>query len=136
MKIIQQYQSEDGKIFNNEQECEKYEVILAKVNKILSDMPCGEKIDRFTNGRGYIQHSADVVQSLKESIVELANEYFNPKDNYKYFNYYLSRCIDDSNMKCLSKMSYKIMCIDEDNREWGQPYFAAHPNEAEQIRLN
>ena len=135
MQSITKFKSKDGKEFNSAQECLKYEDILERVEDILKHLPSYDDIS-FSNGEGYIQHERGVKQSLEKDIVALANKYFAPKEPYTQFNYYLGRIIDDSGMRCLNSLTYKIMCIDDLNREWGQPYFAINPDKGIQKQLN
>lgn len=137
MKIINKYKALDDSIFNTEKECIKYEEILHEVNSILNNLPKIKDEDcKFTNGEGYIQHNPNIKKDLETDIVRLSNKYFKPKELFVKFNYYLGRVIDDSGMSCLNKLSYKLMCIDDKNREWGQPYFAINPDKGIQKQLN
>lgn len=137
METIQRFKTFCGKIFDTKEEALRYEKISKKVDNILSKLftPKDEECS-FSNGEGYIQHSSDFKESLESDIVRLANEWFNPKEPYTHFNYYLGRVIDDSGMSCLNRLSYKLMCIDDKNREWGQPYFALNPGKGNQKQLN
>lgn len=137
MKEITQYKANDGTIFNIKEDCVKYDNISTRVDSILLVLP-SHKLEgcRFENGDGYIQHKSDVKKKLSNALVKLANDYFEPTKLFTQFNYYLGRYIDDSNTKCLNKLSYKIMCIDKNNREWGQPYFATNPSKGKDIQLN
>ena len=47
---------------------------------------------------------------------------------------YVGRIVDGN--APFSKAWYRFMCIDKDYREWGQGYFALHPNEGKQVKLN
>jgi len=137
METIQQYKANDDKIFNSSEECIRYESILLEITNILSTLP---KVDNtncsFSNGEGYIQHNLNIYNNLETLLVKLANKWFKPKETFICFNYYLGRVIDDSNMQCLNKLTNKLMCIDKQYREWGQPYFAINPTKGEQKQLN
>ena len=140
METIQQYKSFCGKIFNTIEECNRYEVISKQVDNILETIEDSSKFDEgcnFTNGEGFIQHPANTYNILEKELVRLSNIWFKAEDDpFTCFNYYLGRYIDDSNMSCLNKLSYKLMCIDELGREYGQPYFKNNPDKCKGDRLN
>lgn len=139
MKVIQQFESLCGKIFNTAEECIRYENISKQVNNILNTLENPDKYNQecqFSNGKGFIQHPHGTRDMLEKEIVRLSNEWFNNEEPFINFNYYLGRCINDSNVSCLNKLSYKLMCIDKLEREYGQPYYASHPNEIKGGRLN
>jgi hypothetical protein len=134
MKIIQQYRADDGKTFTTPEECERYEAVLKQVCSLLDTLPDADKYN-ISNGGGYIQHKPGTYKKIETLLIKLSNLWFKPKEKFTHFNYYLGRVIDDSNMSCLNKLSYKLMCIKEE-REYGQPYYALHPNECKNIQVN
>ena len=138
MKKIIKYQSKDGINFNTEEECIKYEDILDQVNTILDILPDREKYDKdcsFSNGGGYLQLPKNTKEKIEKSLVKLSNIWFKPSTPFEKFNFILGRYIDDSNMKCLNNLSFRLMCI-KDDREYGQPYYAINPDKCENIKLN
>ena len=134
MKTTQKYQADDGKIFNSAEECEKYEKILKQISVLLETLPNPDKYNIF-NGDGYIQHPKGTYEKIEKELVRLSNIWFNQKEKFTNFNYYLGRLIDDSNMNCLNKLSYRLKCINNE-REYGQPYFAINPHKAKNIQVN
>lgn len=142
MKTIQKFKSFCGKIFDTAEECIKYEIISKQVNEFLSTIEDSEKYDEgcsFSNGKGYIQHPKDTKNKIEQKLIELSNQWFTKwaeEKPFTNFNYVLGRLIDDTNMSCLNKLSYKLMCIDEQGREFGQPYYCSHPEVAELRKLN
>lgn len=134
MKQIQRWIADDGKIFDSQFECERYEKILNKVNTFLSTLPDVNKYN-ISNGSGYIQHEKGTYKKIEKIIVSLANEYFKPKEKFTKFNYYLGRVIDDSSIDCLNKLTYRLQSM-KDDKEYGQPYFACHTNECKDIQVN
>lgn len=132
MIIIQQYKSKDGKIFDTEQECINYELVLEQVNKIISTLDKKE----FQGDEGYIQHPKGTYKFIEAKLVELSNEWFKGQ-TFKEFDYILGRYIDDSNMNCLSKLSYLLMCTDpKTDKEYGQPYYCLNQDKAKNVKLN
>ncbi len=126
------YRADDGKTFNSKEECTKYEQILSKVNAFLSIVPDPIDFD-ISNGQGYILHEKGTASDMEELLVNLSNIWF--KEKFTGFCYILGRYIDDSDMKCLNRLSYRLMCFSGD-REYGQPYFANNPSEADNIQVN
>jgi hypothetical protein len=49
---------------------------------------------------------------------------------------YAGRVINDTAPNFVYKAWYRFMCLDDQLREWGQPYYASHPEDAEYKRLN
>ena len=136
MKInhIIQYEAEDGKTFKTQSECERYSEILKEVNEYLLSIPNPDKYN-ITNGDGYILHNPRIHTQMEKLIVKLSNKWFKHKEPFTNFNYVLGRYIDDSNMICLNRLSYRLMCI-RDDREYGQPYFANNPDKCKDIQVN
>ena len=135
MKVIELYEAPDGKRFDTAYECVRYEAILAEVEDILLHITTNDSID-FSNGEGYIQHEESGVMHLNQDFLRLVNKWFQPEVLFTEFTYEVGRMIDDSNMKCLKQLDYKIECIDDKNREWGQPYYAMNPGSGNQTQLN
>lgn len=139
MEIIQKYKAFDGKILDSSAECEEYEKVANEVQVFLSSIVDSKKYDdgcKFSNGGGFIQHPTGTYKLIEEKLIELSNKYFKEGKPFTQFNYYLGRVIDDSNMRCLNKLSYKLMCIDKQEREFGQPYYASHSEQATLVQLN
>ena len=142
MKEIIKYQAIDGKVFDLKEECERYDVIAKEVEEFLKTILDSEQFDEgcsFSNGSGYVQHPENTYNRIEKKLIELSNKYFpfwSKEKPFTQFNYVLGRIIDDTNTKCLNTLSYKLMTIDTKGREWGQPYFKLHPDEAKNIRLN
>lgn len=47
---------------------------------------------------------------------------------------WFSRMLDGSH-RPLDKGYYRLQCIDAENREWNQPFFAANPGEGEDVEV-
>ena len=43
---------------------------------------------------------------------------------------------DSPRAKAFQRIYYRLMCIDEQHREWGQPFYAAHPDKGTQRDLS
>lgn len=145
VKEITKYQADDGREFKTKEDCLAHELLCDKVAGIVSNLPDKPENDgcSFANGGGYLQHEKHALVSAKKALLSLANE-ISP---HKWFvqsieddtahSSWAGRIIDDSEkLAPINKAWYRIMCVDEQFREWGQPYFANNPNKAKQVRLN
>ena len=133
MKPITRYESWDGCVFDSEEECRKYEMLLLAVERImepLGKIPKHKGCD-FENGEGYLPHTVGDVIAAKAALVELGRHHLNIKSTEVGF-YNIGRYFDDNNVSCLYHAWSRLYCCDEKGREWGQAYFASHPNEGKQ----
>lgn len=135
MERITLFRTVDGKTFSTPEEALEYESIMREVRDFLLAFAENEDID-FMNGDGYIQHPPGTRDKMGKKLVELSNRWFKPDEPFINFTYYLGRIIDDNQMKCLNKLSYRIMCIDKDEKEWGQPYYANNQGTGKDKKLN
>lgn len=111
MKEVTFYEASDGKAFRSATACRRHEKDV-------------ENVERWT--RQYLlkpptKHNGEVFvrqppESRKALIARLESVgHGNPR-------------ISDDSDSAYNKLWFRIMCIDDQNREWGQPYFANHPN--------
>ena len=144
MEKVTKFKAVDGTEFSKENDCVKYELLIKRVERIMSVLPQTPKNDNcsFANGGGYIQHDKTIIRHTKVQLLELMKEYIDHKwiqdtiDNENVHSSYVGRLVSDYNIKPLNDAWYRFMCIDEDNREWGQPYFANYPVKGVQKQLN
>lgn len=126
----------DGKQFDNERSAKLYEDILWEIHSIERNLPERPDNTDFANGHGYIQHQMESLRQARELLYDLALRVHPSMIEYDFFSYGFVRALDDSN-SVLGKLYYRLVtCVDADLREWGQPYFANHPEHAKQVRLN
>lgn len=145
MKAITKYQTDDGAEFHTEADALKYEDLCERVERAME--PLGPHPDKgtdgcaFSNGSGYLGHGVDVVNRVRNALLRLALEYVKHD--------WLSKSLVDTTVdaswagriigECcpapLQSAWYRISCCDKRGREWGQPYFAAHPGEGTQKDL-
>jgi hypothetical protein len=148
MKAITKYQANDGAEFKTAEECEKHEVLVARIDEIMSQLPPTPKDDgcRFANGHGYIQHDPLTFIKVRNELLDLGAEQFSDGFSYKSWfaetkagtrhNSWVGRLLDDNGVRPLSRAWYRIMATDELAREWGQIYYALNPGKGEEIQLN
>lgn len=97
----------------------------------------------FTSGNGYVQHNKDVVNEVTESLIRLA--YHNGYCGDEKFIIDVVKYIENDNFRQDSiigryldgtqfyKHWYRLMCIDYNGREFGQPFFAINPDKSPKL---
>jgi hypothetical protein len=143
MKEVTKYIAEDGKLFDTPRGCREYEKLcedLESIMKLLFPTPRDEHC-RFANGEGYIQQNEEAVNKCMLEIVKLvpALRAYNPstfkEDPFKCRHGIIGRILSD-----MSSPAYHYWCrfmnMDEDYREFGQCYYALHPEKAVLTCLN
>lgn len=135
MEKIIKYRAKDNREFYDLDKCMEHEVLLIKIDNILEKLvPASDDIE-FTNGEGYIQQERDIVkQAIKES-TELYNKSRKEMSKKIETIMYYGRLLQDSGSPLYNLYS-RFDCIDTKMREWGQPYFAYHPEKGKQIEYN
>lgn len=133
MKQITKYVAIDGTEFNNENECLNYENLIKKVDLIMAELPF-PKVDRldFVNGGGFVQHDKKVLRKVQMNLLEEIKNHIHIDDENLSMSY-VDRLILDSGISPLKKAWHRFMCVDELAREWGQPYYAKHPDKAKHV---
>ena len=139
MKTLTKYQAEDGLEFTEAAECRKHEANLEEVKIIMSQLPVRPDGCDFDNGGGFIQHDKDVLIAVRARFCEFAKRYTDDKWLQQTIDLgldahpsYVGRLIDDCAPNSIGKHWHRFMCIDSQFREWGQPYYANHPEKGEQ----
>ena len=135
MERISLFKTADGKTFSTPEEALEYESIMREVQDFLLAFAENEDID-FSNGDEYIQHPSGTRDRMEKKLVELSNRWFTPDEPFTAFTYYLGRLINDNGIKCLNHLLYRVMCIDNEDKEWGQPYYALNKGTGKDKKLN
>ena len=142
MKTIVKYVAIDGKEFTGQLDCEDYEQLIETVNAIMAKLPYVSEDTVFHNGSGYLLHPMSTVKEVRNEILEICKKYIDHHwiqqtiDDYNVDPSWVARILSDYNISPLSKAWYRFKCIDKDGKEWGQPYYVTHQNEAKQVQLN
>jgi len=142
MTAITKFKAIDGKEFDTEKECIDYEKLIDRVNQIMSLIPKRIEDTDFANGSGFIQHNEKDLKTVKVNFLNLCKEYIDHKwiqqaiDDDTVHPSCVQRLLGDYNIMPLYKEWNRFSCIDSQFREWGQPYFATHPEEAKQVCLS
>lgn len=132
MKAIIQYQSDDGHIFNTEAEALAQEVLCRQI--ALATLPLGPRCDLpgFSSGCGYLQHDPQAVKVCESVFRRLV-----PCDDKTPISAIGRFHLDGetARTRALHKLYWRLSCIDDQSREWGQPFYAMHPEEGTQKDL-
>lgn len=114
---VTRYQTSDGALFEREQdaiarmdELEARDAVEALLRPLPSDDGCA-----FANGDGFVQQTTKAILALSEYV-------------YKHGGHRSA-----SEHPVASKLQYRLHCIDKLGREWGQPYYAAHPEDGKVV---
>ena len=143
MEAITKYRADDGSEFRTQAECLAHEALCAEIAAVVATLPPLPSDDgcRFSNGHGFIQHDPANFYAARTSLLKIAQRVC----PHKWIDQSLAdstvdsgwagRIIGESSAP-LNRAWYRVSCVDKNLREWGQPYYATHPDQGEQIRLN
>lgn len=134
MKKITIYECNDGTRFDSEKQALEYDALLLKCDSI-NDI-IGHKVELEYDQ--YVQRNAETVKKQWKVFCNIVAEYIPDYaqrakecgDGTRHRSH-IGRIIGDYNIKCLYSLYYRFECIDEQGREYQQPYFAnGHQDEA------
>lgn len=141
MKTITKYQADDGSEWKDEKKALDRDALCEQVNSIMADWPKEPKDDgcQFTNGHGFIQLSESFIMEKRDKLLKLIAKHIDHKwvqqalDDPTIHPSWIGRLLDDSDLSPLYRAWCKFDCIDKFCRQWGQPYYASHPTDGDQI---
>ena len=115
MRIEQRtyYVADDGVEFRDWGEAHTYEKLLLACNGLqnrIGPVVIDDHL-KFANGAGYVQRNLSEVELVRDGLKLLANGQ-HPRAYY-----------EDSGKWALRRLHYRLDCIDDHGREWGQPYY-------------
>lgn len=139
MQTITKYKANDGKEFNSERDAISHESLLSRIDVAMVPLGKTPKDDGcdFANGGGFIQHSRLAVDLAKLALIELWDGDQKTKDAAKISppsHSIIGRYLSDSNSPIYPAWC-RLLCIDSEFREWGQPYFAQNPSQGKQFQI-
>jgi hypothetical protein len=144
MKTITKYIADDGMEFINATDCAEHEHNLGLALGIMSLLPKRPESCDFSNGNGYIQHDKDRLLSVRNDFLEFCKRYSDHKwiqetidKGFDAHPSWAGRILSECLPRSIYKHWHRLSCIDNQFREWGQPYYADHPEQAKnQSKLN
>jgi hypothetical protein len=145
VKAVQKFLADDGTQFDTEHDAMQHESLCQEIWRLmqklrpLPDLPHCE----FANGAGYVQQIPADFLHVQAELARIAQRSF-PSGNFSHhFDHainatkpaghtFIGRLMDDGCPSPVSRAWNRIMCTDDQFREWGQPYYAMHPEKATQ----
>jgi hypothetical protein len=104
------------------------ERIISMLPPSVSDLENDLEDGRYFKDVVFIQHIPDIVEKAQVEFIKicvdrgvLSKEFLDGKVSRQGI---VGRYLDDSNHKDLYSLWYRFMCIDDDYKEWSQPYYA------------
>lgn len=144
------YRAFDGTRFETEKECLGHEDLLTKLVSIFLLIQPLPKNDgsNFANGKGYIQHTHSRLQEYASALCALALLYMGKEDRFRNPIIKFGRNITSVDVSIPGRWVFefcpgplrgafvRLCCVDYSTyREYGQPYYAAHPYQAVQEEI-
>lgn len=139
MKTITKYKADDGSEWDSAEKCVAREQMIVGVEKamaVLKPHPTN------LNWDGYVQHDQETLLECKRSLFKISNQkgvlkWWIDKQKVEHGKTekdliedchpsYFLRMLDGGNRPICSGYS-RLAAIDENLREWNQPYFALNP---------
>lgn len=132
MKQISKFKAIDGKLFDTEAECKKYEGYLTLIENAHAAIQSAlDSSCDFANGGGFVQHNPLDLANFKSLVAQAIRSQLGDKHAQMFIDNprgFIGRIIDDGDDKYLKGFIYRIWSIDNQNREWGQPFYAIESN--------
>ncbi len=143
MKQITKFVAYNGTEFTDSDACLDYEARCQRADAVIARLSPKPKIDgcSFENGGGYIQHDPKVWHEVRIALLKLAQKECDHRwisesiDNPSVHPSWAGRILGEGCNKQLQDAWFRITCTDSKCREWGQPYYATHPEDAKQIAI-
>lgn len=138
MKIMIRYETKDGKSFTSEHVAKKWEAMIDECAAAIA--PLGN-LEPGRGGEGYIQDDPAVVLKVKSRLMRIAAE----MDSHPVFKMdpaavhpmsIAGRILSEYGDHPLALAWNRLCRIDDQAREWEQPYFALNPGTGKNVRLN
>jgi hypothetical protein len=135
---VTRYQANDGSEWATLEEAEKRDKESSHVALAMKPLRSTPDTSEFRMGNVYVQQKADAVGACKKDLIAatrpflgrwMADTEANGRDMMDVHPSTFGRFIDDTGSP-LSLAWARLWCIDKQCREWGQPYYAEHPNSA------
>ncbi len=137
MKPVTRLQANDGTEWATEREATIRDALLDEIKQATSLLltPVG-------NRRGYVQQDPARVLAFKVRLIEIGHKHgilgtdVLAEASRVHPHSIVGRYIDDSGCRPIGDAWTRLMCIDEQGREWEQPYYALNPGKGPDVCLN
>lgn len=134
MKTITVFVAEDGTRFDSVMQCRDYEKLCLDVTTAMIPLGSWPNIA----SQQYVQHTREACTAARIAMNRIVRQEFgscavfeqNPDDAIMPYSI-AGRFASESSYPSVSRAYYRLNCINwETFREYQQPYYASHPNEA------
>jgi hypothetical protein len=145
MEQVTKFKAVDGKLFDTEHECCKYELMLSSIDLAMSLLCPRPDDSNFINGEGYVQQEKEKVETAMREIVKISGIDLKDFDSIGNFNENPFSYRDSAIGMTFNEITattvyyrewYRFMCMDNDYREWGEPYYSRYPEKRIHKKLN
>lgn len=144
MKQITKFKAYNGREFTSADECLDYEARCKKADAVIARLATASELPGcgFANGEGFLQHDPKTFLKVRSDLLKLAMA----ESDHKWIGQSLAdptvdpswagRIIGEGCNEQLDAAWRRVSCTDKSFREWGQPYYASHPEQGKQKQLN
>ncbi len=118
MRSVTVYEAEDGSRWNTEDKAMERDgliLLVAARESTLRPRPSGPGA-RYSSGNGYLQHPPGTRTDLAGWLTDHG--------------------WNRDSQGPIGKLGWRVHCMDDHDREWGQPYFALNPDKGEQVEVS
>lgn len=135
---IVRYQARDGSVWNSEAAADRRDRLNFEVAQVMAGLTPRPKA--LEDNKGYLQHSAASVLNVSRLLMSLAAPFLGAdwmqRQRAKHSEDEIAlgirgcfgRICDGDDSEPLQRAYSRMLCIDDQNREWQQPYFAINPD--------
>lgn len=119
MEVITIFKAWDGKRFNTQAECERYEDVIYQVRVIEGRLRPRPSDIKFANGGGYVLQNISTVEKARQDFNDLVQRLTGKSG--PAMRYYIE------DMPAVVSFWDRLYSTDSLGREWGQLYYALNP---------
>jgi hypothetical protein len=141
MRTVTRYVANDGSEWPTAKEADWRDAEARVADEALEILGPRPDLLGFTNGNGYMQHDPSDVLKVRSYLVEAAklfvpgfSDIFARPIEDLHPHGIVGRILSDRGGP-LDRAWSRLMCIDGEGREWGQPYFALNPGQGELVEI-
>lgn len=142
MKYVVQYQANDGSLFDSYEKATERDQELIVIEEITK--ACLKPVPKECNWKGYVQQHGPAVLDYKRTLMRIARTHafgvskecdciWDMDPSVVHARGIAGRYIDDSGHVLLNRAWHRLMCMDEDFREYNQPFYVTHKSEAGEV---
>lgn len=151
MREVTYYETVDGEVWKEKADALLHEKILDIVADIMAPLPKKPNNVDFDNGHGYLQHDMEQFLTIRRHLAQLAMQYIEiPRNSWNFSvleqtamdplsihpEYFWKVIGEQRTLKGINTAWFNIgLCTDKEGRQWGQMYYADHPENAKSMKV-